>query len=254
MKELEITRFPLLDYACNESMNSLCTSLSYCGSDVRTIMITSRYTMEGKSFVSMNLMRSLAGLKRCVVLVDADLRCSGIHASYKLRFPDDNKLGLADYLAGLCEAEDILYATNIPNAFLIPAGRDVANSLQLIETQRMGKLMRSLAEQFDLVLVDTPPAGIIVDAIAVARHCDGALIVVSYNRGKRQDLADIVADLKKTGVRVLGAVLNNVEFKNYSNRKYYYRSERYSSYYSKKYAYRYGYNNRSVGRGKKNKP
>lgn len=68
-----ISNFPAPDYASMEAMNTLCTNLSYCGSGIRKIMITIRYASEGKSYIPMNLMRTLCSLSRRVVLVDADL-------------------------------------------------------------------------------------------------------------------------------------------------------------------------------------
>lgn len=86
--------------------------------------------------------------------------------------------------------EEIVYETNIPNAFLVPVGREVVNSLQLLNSPEMPGLMEYLRQNFDVILVDTPPAGVIVDAIDLARHCDGSLNVVSYKRGKRKDIVD----------------------------------------------------------------
>lgn len=95
--------------------------------------------------------------------------------------------------------------------------------------------MDRLTTEYDVVLIDTPPAGVIVDALEIAKYCDGALIVVSYNRGKKQEIGDLKKSIERTGCKVLGAVLNNVDFDAYSNRKYYYKSERYSSYYNDRY-------------------
>lgn len=236
MKYLDITRFPTLEYAANEAMNTLCTNLSFCGGNVKTLLVTSRYAVEGKSYVSMNLMRSLASLKKRVVVVDADLRRSSIAGQFRLRFPVGDSFGLAHYLAGMCDMGDILYATNLENAYLIPAGREVASSLQLLNSPRLAQLMEYLARSFDVVLVDTPPVGVIVDALELAKYCDGALLVVSYKRGRREEIGEIASMIDKTGCRVLGGVLNNVDFRSFSSRKYYYRSERYSSYYSHRYS------------------
>ena len=134
--------------------------------------------------------------------------------------------------------KDILYGTNIPNAYMIPIGREVSSSLQLLSSERMPELMEQLRSTFDVVLVDSPPAGVIVDAVEIAKYCDGALIVVSYNRGKKQEISDVKAAIEKTGCKVLGAVLNNVDFDAYSNRKYYYKSERYTYYYKNQYSVR----------------
>lgn len=236
MKKLEITRFPELDYISAEGLNTLVTNLSYCGPDIRKIMITSRHASEGKSYVTMNLMRTLAGIGRRVVLVDADLRASGIQANYRLRCEGESKVkGLSEYLSGHCELEDALYETNIPGGYLIPAGHEAPNPLQLMVTEKMEQLMNRLGEEYDVVLMDTPPVGILADAVALAKYCDGALLVVAYRQGKQREITHAVESIRQTGCKVLGAVLNEVRFKNLSNRHYYYNSKRYSSYYTQRY-------------------
>ena len=231
MRQLKIGRFPALDYACSEALNTLCTNLSYCGREVRTILFTSRYEQEGKSGIAMNVMRTLAGYGKRVLLVDADLRCSTLARRYRFTYAQRENAGLAQHLAGMCELQDVVYRTNLPGAFILPAGHEVLNSMQLLASYRYGEMMDALRDEFDIVLVDSPPAGLIVDAIEIARYCDGAVIVVEYNRGRVQDVADVAANLAKTGCKVLGAVMNGVNLKSFRNRKYYYRSERYSAYY-----------------------
>ncbi len=239
MNTLQITRFPALDSVIDESFYTLCTNISYCGADIRTILITSRYPQEGKSYVSMNLMRTLAKLGKRVVLVDTDMRASGIQRRYGLRFMQHSRCGLSDYLSGRCDMAEAVYQTDIPNAYMVPAGHNAPNPFQLLETERMPQLLDALKNEFDVVLIDTAPAGLVVDAVALAKYCDGAMLVVSYCRGKRSEIGDVVDSLKKTGCSVLGAVLNNVDFKSLSNRKYYYSSEKYSSYQNRKYSYHY---------------
>lgn len=231
MRQLKIGRFPALDYACSEALNTLCTNLSYCGREVRSILFTSRYEQEGKSGIAMNVMRTLAGYGKRVLLVDADLRCSTLARRYRFTYAQRENAGLAQHLAGMCELQDVIYRTNLPGAFILPAGHEVLNSMQLLASYRYGEMMDALRDEFDIVLVDSPPAGLIVDAIEIARYCDGAVIVVEYNRGRVQDVADVAANLAKTGCKVLGAVMNGVNLKSFRNRKYYYRSERYSAYY-----------------------
>lgn len=235
MNQIEISRLPALEYAANEAFNTLSTNLFYCGTDIKTILITSRYASEGKTFTSMNLMRTLSSLNKRVVLLDTDLRRSGMIGQFRVRFDTSTPMGLAQYLAGMCQMKDILYETNIFNAYMIPVGREVSNPLQLLSTGRMPELMEQLRSSFDVILVDSPPAGVVVDAVEIAKYCDGALIVVSYNRGKKQEIGDVKAAIEKTGCKVLGAVLNDVDFDAYSNRKYYYKSERYTYYYKNQY-------------------
>ena len=233
MNELRITDFPRLDYAATEAINTLCTNLSFVDADVKRIMITSCQAAEGKSFLAMSTMRALAGLKKKVVLVDADLRRSYIAAQYGLQFTIPEPKGLAHYLAGRCSMDDILYATDIPNSWMVPVGRSVSNSLSLLNTNRLPVLLEQLASHFDFVLVDAPPVGVIIDAAEIAKSCDGTLLAITYNRVSQRELMSAKQQLEKTGCSIIGAVLNNVEMDSYMNRKYYYKS--YYSHYNSSY-------------------
>lgn len=232
MRKLEIKNFQDLSYAVNESINTLCTNISYCGDDIKSIMFTSRYEKEGKSNISMNVGRSLALFGKRVVFIDADLRKSIIARRFQFEYPKEGAEGLAQYLAGMVPLSDVVYETNIPKFHLIPSGRDVSNSLRLITSPRFGRMMETLREQYDVVIVDTPPAGVIVDAVEIAGNCDGAIIVVSNNVGRKQEIRNVVENISKTGCKVLGAVMNNVNMDLIRNRKYYYRSGYHYSYYN----------------------
>ncbi|MDI9520804.1 MAG: CpsD/CapB family tyrosine-protein kinase [Bacillota bacterium] len=233
MNYLNITRFPGLDYAGTEAMNTLCTNLSYCGTDIRVVLFTSRYENEGKSSIAMNVMRTLASYGKRVLMVDADLRRSTLARNYRFSFSQPEAFGLAQYLAGMCALEDAVYQTNLPGAYILPAGRNVLDSMQLLASSRYGEMMNILRGQFDMVLVDSPPAGVVVDAVEIAKYCNGAVIVVGYNKGRGQDIGEVAASIAKTGCKVLGAVMNGVNLKSFRNRKYYYRSDRYSAYYKR---------------------
>ena len=224
MKRLEITRFQPLDYACSEAINTLCTNLSFSGAGVKRILVTSCESSEGKTFLSMNMMRTFASLGKRVVLVDADLRRSLIGAKYGQRFTEGKNTGLAHYLAGMVGMEEILYETGIPGAYIVPVGREVSNSLSLLNTPRFGQLLDRLAAQADFVLVDAPPTGVIIDAAEIARYCDGTLLAVKYNAISRRELMEVKRQLEMTGCPILGAVLNSVEMDSYSSKKYYYKS------------------------------
>ena len=232
---LKISNYQQLDYVSNEAMNTLCTNLSYCGKEVHKIMVTSRYSGEGKTYISMNLLRTFSQLGKRTVLIDTDLRASGIQSGYRLRYRTKNHYGLSEYLSGICILKEAIYQTNWPNTSIIPAGYEAPNPLQLLDTQAMGDLIEQLAGQFDVVLIDTPPVGILADAVALAKFCDGTLLVVGYRKGRQQDIKDAVDSIKQTGCKVLGAVLNGVQFSSMSNRHHYYNSERYTEYCNKRY-------------------
>lgn len=242
MKNVMIRRFPPLGYACSEAVNTLCTNLSFAGENVKRIMITSCHASEGKSFLSMNVMRTMAKLGKTVVLVDADLRRSMIEAKYALQFEQEQAPGLAHYLAGMVPENEIIYATNIPGAYMIPVGREVSNSLPLLVSPHFDELLSSLAKKVDYVIVDAPPLGAIIDAAEIAKSCDGSLIVVNYDSVRRQELINVKEQLEQTECPILGTVLNMVKFDNYLSKKYYYKSY---------YSYGYGAYDKTARRGKK---
>lgn len=230
MKSLTIGRFPPLSYACGEAVNTLCTNLSFSGADIKKIMITSCHASEGKSYLSMNIMRTMAKLGKSVVLVDADLRRSMISSQYNLSFLEpEQKWGLAHLLAGKVEMNDVIYQTNIEGAYMVPVGREVSNPLPLLNSRQFGQLLDYLAQQTDYVLVDAPPIGTVIDGAQIAKSCDGTLIVVNYNAVRRQELISVKEQLEQTGCPILGTVLNMVEYDNYLSKKYYYKSY-YSNY------------------------
>lgn len=224
MRSLNFTRFPELDYACTEAINTLSTNLTFMGSQYRRIMVTSTNASEGKSFLAINMMRTLASLGKYVALVDADLRRSMVDARFGVQYDEGGKLGITHFLAGKCELNDVLYATNFKRAYFVPVGFEVSNSLALLSTPRFSYLIDQLAEQVDYVLVDAPPVGLIIDAAEIAKSCDGTLLAVSYNKVRRRELLETKLQIERTGCPVLGAVLNNVSFSTYSSKKYYNRS------------------------------
>lgn len=231
MKTVKIRNFPKLSFVAAEAVNTLCTNLTFSGEHVRKIMVTSSHASEGKSFVSMNIMRTMANFGKTVALVDADLRRSMIGGHYGLRFSDEKPKGLAHMLAGMAGIEDIIYNTDIEGAIMIPEGRDVSNPMPLLNSPRLGELLDYLAEVVDYVIVDAPPVGTVIDAAQIAKQCDGTLLVIGYNATRRQELVDVKEQLVQTGCPILGVVLNQVKYDNYMGRKYYYKS-----YYNK-----YGY-------------
>ena len=238
MKQLKITKFPALDYAGNEAFNTLSTNLSFAGANVKKIMITSCHASEGKSYLSMNLMRTLAQRGIKVALVDADLRRSMVNSDYGLKFEDgrsDGK-GLSHFLAGMVGMDEVIYQTDIPNAIMVPVSRDVPNPLALLTNHHFAELLDMLASMADYVIVDAPPVGVVIDAAEIAKACDGTLIAVNYNDVSRQELLDVKQQIEQTGCPILGTALNQVDYDNYMGRKYYKSYSKYGKYgYYRKY-------------------
>ena len=233
MNKLSFTRFSPLTYANQEAFNTLCTNITFAGSNMRKVMVTSCHASEGKTYVSMNILRSMAQLGYNVVLVDCDLRRSQIKSRYGVQISSGSGNGLSHYLSGQCSIEDILYETNIPGAYYVPIGHEVKNSLALLQDERLKTCMDQLAKVFDYVIVDAPPVGVIIDAATIATACNGTLIVVKYNSVASKELIAVKEQIERSGSEVLGTVLNDVSFESLSSKKYYNKYG--NSYYSSNY-------------------
>lgn len=228
MIEMEIHRFGELEYQAVEALNTLCTNLSFTGGNIRVVMVTSCYQSEGKSFVAMNLLRSMAQLGMSAVLVDADLRASTLQESYDIEIGgafDQRYKGLTGYLAGQCNMESIIGRTDIPGAHLILAGKTVKNALPLFSTTAMGELLDELKRTHDLVIVDAPPVGTIIDAAKISEACDGTLFVVESGRITAEKLKESVAQIEKAGCPIMGYVVNKLDERKYGEK------DKYRSYY-----------------------
>ena len=228
MKKLTLKNLTALPYSAEEAMNRLLVNFGLCGREYKKVIVTSSVPNEGKSFVSTHLWRLLAESGNKVILVDADIRKSVIRNRYQLSAEDPNPLGLAHYLAGQTELEDVLYATNVKNGFIVPTFRTVANPAILLQSDRFSLMLDRLAQVSDYVLVDTPPLTNVSDGGLIASYCDGALLVVRSGSTPKGLVANSIKQLTLANCRLLGTVLNRVEQKQ-------------NSYYSKYYRYGYGY-------------
>jgi len=165
------------------------------------IAVTGVEPRAGKTFVSVHAAQSLADLGFETVLIDADLRAPSVHRVLGL----DRSPGLTEVL--LDGAEPAVDRSEEGSLQVITAGRPVEDAVGLLAGPDFEVLLDKLAAT-SFVLVDTPPAGLFADAGAVARSCDGYLLVVRAGAGRRADLEETIARLDQVGALPLGAVLN----------------------------------------------
>lgn len=160
-----------------------------------------------------------------MLLIDADLRKSVFANRYT---KEKGLLGLSQYLSGQADRDEVLYETQIPNFSIIFSGPFPPNPTELVGNEAFGELIRSVRDSYDYVLVDVPPLGMVIDAAVMAPSCDGAVLVINTGVIKYR-LAQRVADqLRKSGCRILGVVLNQASRKAGRNGK----GKYYKSYYS----------------------
>jgi len=170
---------------------------------LRTVVITSAMPAEGKTFVCANLAHALARQsERRVLLVDCDLRSPALHTL--LGAPGEP--GLTGHLRGEASIEQILQRGPQENLFLIPAGRAASNPTELLAGGKLKALLEKLAPLFDWILLDTPAAGPVSDALRIAGWCDGVLLVVEGGKTPYEMAQKVATELR--GKRLLGVVLN----------------------------------------------
>lgn len=220
MNTIAIGRFFPLDSAGREMINTICGNLALSCGQKKIIAVTSASTGEGKTTITMSMAKTFAEANKRVIVIDADLRHSQMRTQFRMRYPGVIP-GLADYLSGRCEMQDVVCPTSQENLFLVPCTEQTASPSLLFDSPRFRELLHQLAQIFDIVLVDTPVASYAIDATKIAQYCDGLALVVSYNHTKKQDLREVIAQLEKSGCPILGCIINKVKFDSIISRRRY---------------------------------
>lgn len=222
----------LLDYRSKEAFKMLRTNIEFTGGDVKVICITSCTPNEGKSNISFEVAKSYAQLGKKVLLVDADLRKSVMRQRHK---KGKVRLGLVNFLVGKCEFEEALCSTDEKNLYMIFSGPVPPNPSELLSNKRFVQMIARAREEYDMVIIDTPPLGSVIDAAVISKCCDGAVIVIAAGNVSYRFARKIKEQLEVAECRILGCVLNKVDL---SGKSYY--GKYYGSYYGKYYGQYYG--------------
>ncbi len=200
-----------LDFNINESYKRIRTNISFSGENIKTIAFTSSIPNEGKTEVTFNIARSFAEDGKKVLFIDADIRKSVVMSRYGV---DKEAVGLSHYLSGqISKMEDVIMATNIENMDVILTGVKAPNPAELLGSGRFEKLLIECREIYDYILIDCPPLGSVIDAVIVAKFCDGAIIVIESNKISYKAVQGVKKQLEQGECHILGAILNKVEKK-----------------------------------------
>jgi succinoglycan biosynthesis transport protein ExoP len=227
-----------------EAFRSLRTNLDFAGVDkpLRTLLVTSSGPSEGKSTVSVNLAAVMAQGDRKVILLDTDLRRPSIHRYMNL----PNRKGLSDLFRDQTKLSSVIATWGNPPMAVITSGGLPPNPTELLQSERMEKILAELKDKSDIVIADSPPS-IIADPIALSKKVDGVLLVVEPGKTKIGTAQVMIEQLNRAGARVLGVVMNPITRK----RTQYYSKHYYTSYYYYSRGYnRYFSNNGKKGNGK----
>lgn len=228
MRKIELTVDANSNYFMREAFNTLRTNILFSGKDIKTIIITSCLAHEGKSTISFETSRSLAESGKKVLLVDADLRKSVMVS----RMTKDRGItGLSQLLSGQISIEQAIYNTQIEGLDMIFAGPYPPNPTELVGSPSFKELMDAKRDDYDYIIVDAPPLGLVIDAAVMATACDGAVVVINSGHIKYRMAQGVKEQLEKSGTRILGVVLNQIDRKRSAGSSDTYYGSKYESTY-----------------------
>ncbi|PIF31408.1 protein involved in gliding motility EpsB [Flavobacterium sp. 9] len=197
-------------------------------SGAKTLMITSTISGEGKTFCSINIATVFALSEKKTVVVGLDLRKPRLAAEFSLT----NQLGVVNYLIKQNSLDEIVNKTQIPNLDVILSGPIPPNPSELILSEAMKEMIDELKQKYDYVILDTPPVGLVSDALELVQYADVSLYIVRQNYTKKDMITLLNTRVKRGELNNASIVLNGYENK---------------AKYGSTYGYGYGYGAYSNG-------
>ena len=231
---VELTAWQQKPTLVAESFRAALTSILFTGQNgahPRLLVITSPSPGEGKTTVVTNLAICLAEINRKVLLIDADMRKPRVHKVFGV----PNQWGLSDLLRGAgsldqgVSLEDFAVKTQVPGLHVLPSGTPTHSIPNLLHSPRTSELLRRAREEFDSVLIDTPPMMQISDARVLGQMADAVILVLRAGRTTRGTAKAAADRFFEDGTHLLGTILNSWDPK--TNGYGYYDSYRYYDYY-----------------------
>lgn len=236
--------------AITESFRTVRTNLEYVpgkGDSGKVVMLTSYRPNEGKTFCSVNLSAILAKAGKRVLLLELDLHKPKVATGLGM----SSTSGLSNVLIGKLPWRDAVMPTQFENFYVMLSGPTPPNASELVLSKRLEELLVEARGEYDYVLIDTPPVGLITDALLMMRYADCTMFVVNTQFASKDHVNNALDVLQGNPGQNVGFILNGVRMK---KSKYYYNTNygygyRYAYGYGSGYGYGYGYGRKSRGKG-----
>lgn len=184
--------------------------------DLKTILVTSSITGEGKSTNAANLGVVFAQEGKKVLIVDADMRKPTLHYTFGIY----NRVGLSTVLSRQDVLNNAIQETPIVGLFVLPSGPNPPNPAELLSSKGFDDFLVEVKKDFDLIIFDAPPLLFVSDAQILSHQCDGTLLIVHSGITDREDVLKAQSILTASQANIIGVVLNNCKMP--KNPKYYY--------------------------------
>ena len=210
------------NYYVEEAIKVLRTNIQFSGNDMKVILFTSCGENEGKTTVALHVAKSFAELGKRVLFIDADMRKSMVAVR---NAKTNNTKGLSEVLTKQENVSDCLLKVEASSMMMLLAGTVPPNPVELLNSKSFDSLIAATRTSFDYVIIDTAPLGIVVDAAVVADKCDGCVLVIGDKRNKIKREKEVLAMIRKTDCKILGAVRNYSRSAN--DRGYYKKYKKY---------------------------
>lgn len=222
-----LTREQILDLMASrrsvaEAVRSLRANLKFLSREkpMKVVLITSPAPGEGKSFLAISLAIAWAQSGHKTVLIDFDLRHPQVHERLGL----ENEKGLSNFLVGAASIDEVIQGTPLRNLKVITSGPLPPNPAELLDSEQIGQLLNRLREQFEIVILDTPPILAVSDTSLLVPYADGVISLAVPGQTLRPMLRQVKEQVKIAQGELIGVVLNKVQPKHGG---YYYRYYRY---------------------------
>ena len=208
-----------------EAYRTVRTNISFADIDneLKTLLFTSTKQNEGKSTTVAYVSQAFAKLENTrVLIVDLDLRNPTIHKLYGI----GNTYGLMDYLKDGRDLDKCI--TKIEeNIHILTPGAIPPNPTEVLSSKKLGEFIKGIKNKYDYVFVDAPPVGIVSDGIIISKYTDGVMYVVGANETDISNAKEVIENMKKSEVNIIGAILNKYDVgqDRYGYYSYYYNQD-----------------------------
>ncbi len=197
-------------FKIQEAFKTARTNLMFSLASSHQVLFTSYEPNAGKSVSIANLAVSMAQTGMRVILIDADMRNASQHRIFKI----NNSNGLSKLLSGLSSLEsDVINRQVAPNLDIICAGPIPPNPSELLGSDRMGSLLEVLSKQYDYVFIDTPPIGIVSDALSLYAHLKNTVIIARERQSRYDHIKTVTDQVSALGANICGILVTDVSSK-----------------------------------------